>query len=102
MQDLIEGARPRIAQLCRQYHVRRLDVFGSTARGDFEPEQSDINFLVEFEPGNPLAGLQGYFGLKEALEALLSRKVDLVAASRLENPYLRRSVEESLRNVFAA
>jgi Predicted nucleotidyltransferases len=102
MQDLIEGVRPRIALLCRQFHVRRLDVFGSAARGDFDPEHSDIDFLVEFEPGNPLAGLEGYFGLREALEALLSRKVDLVAASRVENPYLRRSIEESRRTVYAA
>jgi len=102
MQTLILSVRPQIDALCRRFYVRRLDVFGSAARHDFDPERSDVDFLVEFEPGNPLAGLEAYFGFKQALEDLLERKVDLVAAGRVRNPYLRTSIEQSRENVFSA
>jgi hypothetical protein len=103
MPSVIEPYRDEIAQICRRFHVRRLDVFGSAARGtDFDPEHSDVDFLVEFEPDNPLAGFEAYFGFKEALEALFRRNVDLVAAGRLQNPYLRRAIDESRVNVFKA
>lgn len=98
----IGDLRPQIGALCRRFHVRRLDVFGSAARDDFEPARSDVDFLVEFEPDNPLAGLAAYFGFKQALEDLFGRKVDLIAADRVTNPYLRTSIEQSRRNVFAA
>jgi predicted nucleotidyltransferase len=55
--------------------VRRLNLFGSAARGDFDPQRSDVDFLVEFDRTHTDAL---YFGLKEALEGLLGRPVDLV------------------------
>ena len=100
MEDPIEPFRPRIAALCRRFRVRMLDVFGSAGRDDFDPERSDLDFLVEFEPDNPLAGLEGYFGFKQALEDLFGRTVDLVAASRVTNPFLRANIEQTRRNVF--
>jgi predicted nucleotidyltransferase len=102
MQPAIEARRQEVAEICRQFHVRRLDVFGSAAREDFDPARSDVDFLVEFERDHPLGGLDAYFGLKEALEQLFGRKVDLVAPSRLKNPYLRRSIERNHQNVYAA
>ena len=59
-----------LRDLCRRFHVRRLDVFGSAARGDFDPARSDLDFLVEFEPLQRGADLDAFFGLKEALEQL--------------------------------
>jgi hypothetical protein len=53
MQPLIEASRAQLAQLCREHHVRRLEVFGSAARADFDPASSDLDFLVEFEPMAP-------------------------------------------------
>jgi predicted nucleotidyltransferase len=62
--------RKELQELCRRFHVRRLDLFGSAARGDFDPERSDIDFVVEFDHGHPQAlSLKTYFGFKEALEA---------------------------------
>jgi uncharacterized protein len=53
------------------FHV---DLFGSAARGDFDPQRSDVDFLVEFDRRHPDAlSLRTYFGLKEALEGLLGR-----------------------------
>jgi len=102
MQHFVHTHSAEIAELCRRFHVRRLDVFGSAVRGDFDPARSDLDFVVEFEREHPLGGLEIYFGLKEALEALFGRKVDLVSEGAVRNPYLRRSIDESRETVYAA
>ena len=68
--------REELRDLCRRFRVRRLEVFGSAARGDFDPARSDIDFLVEFAEGNN--DLARFIDLKLALESLLARRVDLV------------------------
>lgn len=101
MINQIELHREELRALCRRFHVRRLDLFGSAARGDFYPERSDIDFLVEFDREHPEAlSFDTYFGLKEALEALLGRPVDLVEPSAVRNPYLKASIEGSREPVF--
>ena len=101
MQPIIETRRDEVAELCRRYQVRRLDLFGSATRDDYDPSRSDVDFLVEFEPGGALKALDQYFGLKEGLEALLGRPVDLVVASAVRNPYIRKSIEETRENLYA-
>jgi predicted nucleotidyltransferase len=102
MQPIVETHKSELAQLCRQFHVRRLEAFGSATRDDFDPSRSDVDLLVEFEPDSTLKALHQYFGLKEALEALLERPVDLVVDSAVENPYIRKSIEDSRETVYAA
>lgn len=102
MQPLVKSRLAELRKLCRRFHVRRLDLFGSAARGDFDPQRSDVDFVVEFERDKPMRALDAYFGLKEALEALLDRPVDLVMAGAVENPYLRSSIEQSRETVYAA
>jgi predicted nucleotidyltransferase len=90
-----------LAVICRRFHVRRLDLFGSAATGSgFEPAHSDLDFLVSFEPMSPGAYADAYFGLLAALEDLSGRSVDLVTEAALENPYLRRRVETERRPLF--
>jgi predicted nucleotidyltransferase len=97
----IERRRPELADLCRRYAVARLEVFGSAARGtDFDPENSDIDFLVEFAPANGLPGVEQYFGFAAALETLLGRPIDLVQDKAIENPYVRASVDRSRELVY--
>jgi predicted nucleotidyltransferase len=89
--------------LCRRFHVRRLDLFGSAVRGEFDPERSDFDFLVEFDRSHPEAlSLKAYFGFKEELEALLGRPVDLLEPGAVRNPYLKASIEGSRVPVFEA
>ena len=86
----IASHREELAALCRRFHVRRLDVFGSAARGDFDPARSDLDFLVEFAAEeNDLAD---FLDFKEALEALLARRVDLVDRKAIEmsRNYIRK------------
>ena len=102
MQPLVRKRIVELKQVCRRFHVRRLDLFGSAARGDFNPATSDVDFVVEFDKDAPAKVLDSYFGLKEALEALLGRRVDLVMSGAIENPYLRQSIDQSRETVYAA
>ena len=99
-----ELARHREAfeRLCRQFHVRRLELFGSAATGRYRPGESDIDFLVEFEPLPPGEYVDAYFGLLEALEDLFGRPIDLVMPEAITNPYFREAVDETKALVFAA
>ena len=103
MIDLVTQQQEKIAEHCRRLNVRRLDVFGSAARGeDFDPETSDVDFLVNFDKHGRLNAFDQYFELVESLEALFGRKVDLVEDRHFENPYFRASVEESRKPVYGA
>jgi uncharacterized protein len=80
--------RQRIAEFCRRHHIRRLAFFGSVLRSDFGPE-SDIDILVEFEPGH-VPGL-AFLSMEEELSKLLGRRVDLNTPGFL-SPYFRDRV----------
>jgi len=70
--------RNEVVTLCRRFGVRRLDVFGSATGNEFHPASSDMDFLVELEPPEGMNRFDAFFGLKEGLEALFARPVDLV------------------------
>lgn len=99
MRPVLAPHQDELERLCRAYHVRRLELFGSAATGHDRPDTSDLDFLVEFEPLPQGSYANTYFGL---LEALFSRPVDLVTESAIRNPYFRQSVEQSRVLVFAA
>jgi uncharacterized protein len=102
MQSQIGQKREQVTELCRRYRVRRLALFGSAAREDFDPESSDLDFLVEFEPLAPGAYADNYFGLLEALHRLFGRRVDLVDGPAIRNPYFRQNVEANQTLLYAA
>lgn len=102
MTRVLEGHRPELVELCRKYRVRRLDVFGSAARGDFNEHSSDVDLLVEFDDMPHADRADAYLGFLMAVEALLGRRVDLVELGAVRNPYLRRGIEESRELVYAA
>ena len=103
MHALVDTKRPAIAAAARRYGVRRLEVVGSAAReNDFDPEHSDIDFLVTFDTDADLAPLEQFFGLKDTLADLLGRPVDLIEAGAITNPYLKREFEAAREMVFAA
>lgn len=92
----------QIAELCRRYHVSRLDLVGSAARDDFAPDRSDFDFLVEFADDMPAPALGDYFGLKESLETLLGRPVDLIMTAAVTSPYLRADLARDRTTLNAA
>jgi predicted nucleotidyltransferase len=102
MLPFIEAQRSAIAELCRRFHVRRLDVFGSAARGtDFDPSRSDVDLLVSYLPGNS-RDFGEYLALRDALADVLGRPVDLVTEGAIENPFIRASIERSRQALYGA
>ena len=101
MQDIIEQHREQLAAVCRHSRALRLDAFGSTVRDDFDPATSDLDFIVEFEPLAPVPYAEAFFTLKEDLEALFRRPVDLVTEGSIDNPYLRRRIDAQRQTVYA-
>ena len=97
----VDLQHPDVAKLCREAGVQRLAAFGSVLRSDFDPEHSDLDFLVEFGDLPPPAYAQAYFTVKEGLERLFGRPVDLVSEAVLDNPHFRRRVESERRTVYA-
>ena len=102
MISLIEQHRPEVAALCDRFGVQSLEVFGSAADGAFDAARSDIDFLVEFSPEDVGSLFHRYFGLQEALERVFRRKIDLVSASTLSNPYFIAAVNQSRQSVYAS
>jgi len=91
---------PDIHKLCKILKVKRLDLFGPATGNYFNPE-SDIDVLVQFERDTD--GLfERYFELKEKLEEILGRPVDVVVEDAIKNPYFRLEVERSRRNIYAS
>lgn len=102
MIGLIERHRTEIEEACRQFAVRRLEVFGSAAGTDFDERSSDVDFLVEFDVQADANLFDRYFGLAEELTRILGRKVDLVTAGALRNPYFIEAVNRSRRLLYAS
>lgn len=94
----IEIPRDQIADFCRRHRVRKLALFGSVLRDDFSPS-SDIDVLVEFEPGTRM-GLR-FFTLQEELSRILRRKVDLNTEGFLSR-YFRDDVLAEAETIYDA
>ena len=103
MRAEIAERRNALAAICRRHGVARLEVFGSAARGaDFDPARSDADFLVTFEPA-VRNDLGAFSDLKDALEVLLGRPVDLVEREAIEasrNFIRRRAILKEARTVY--
>jgi hypothetical protein len=91
--------REALARLCRNHGIRRLALFGSVLKGTDRPD-SDVDFLVEFEPG-AVPGLLGLAEIEAQLSVLLGRRADLRTANEL-SPYFRQAVERTAEVQFAA
>lgn len=91
MISTVEDRREVTARLCRRYGVERLDLFGSASSESFDPGSSDLDFVVSFERREPPDLFDRYFGLKEDLESLFGREVDLLMEGALRKD--RRFVE---------
>ena len=103
MIPLIEDKRSAIEALCKRYGVARLEVFGSATGSSFNPQTSDLDFLVTFGPPEPgMDAADQYFELLFALEELFHRRIDLVCAKAMRNPYFIRSVNAGRRVLYAA
>lgn len=97
----MDPATNQLSTLCRQYRVQRLAAFGSVLTAAFNAE-SDVDFIVTFEPMPLEEYAENYFALKDALEALFQRPVDLLEAQAIRNPYLKAELEATQQVVYGS
>ena len=102
MQDFISTKREEIAALCRTHHVRRLAIFGSAIREDFDPVRSDVDVLVDFHEMPIEIYGENKHSLRRALELTFDRSVDLLTWKYVRNPYFLREVESTHELLYAA
>lgn len=102
MDQAVADEGDQLSALCRKHSVKRLELFGSAACGDFDPSRSDLDFVVEFLPVPRRGFGDVYFHLLSDLEALFGRKVDLVEVTAIRNRFFRASVEATKVPIYAA
>lgn len=85
IQEILQRQDALVA-LCRKYHVQQLEVFGSAASNRFDPAKSDIDFLVTFENVPQARSFNVFFDLKDDLQSLFQREVDLLERARSATP----------------
>jgi len=97
MTQILEN-REAIAKICADLGVELLDVFGSATRDDFAPD-SDIDVVVRFDRARGRMFAR-YFDLKERLEQIFQRPVDIVLEDSIRNPYFREAIERNRVHVY--
>jgi predicted nucleotidyltransferase len=100
--SFILDRREDVHRLCMKLSISELCVFGSAIRADFNPQKSDLDFLVEFEdPGAP--GISDrYFALADGLEKIFQRPVGLVTRQSIKNRIFREAVNSTSQSLYAA
>lgn len=101
MLPLIEQHRQEIESLCRKYGIKRLDLFGSAANGEFNPSTSDLDFFYEFNDDKSHLA-DRFFGLLGDLQSLFNMRIDLVSAKHATNPYFLELANRNRITLYAA
>ncbi|HLC14653.1 MAG TPA: nucleotidyltransferase domain-containing protein [Thermodesulfovibrionia bacterium] len=95
----IEEYKPQITQVCQSLPIKQLGLFGSVMTNNFALT-SDIDVLVIFEDDNDIDYFDKYFELKECLEKILKRTVDLVVDKKFKNSYFQKTVDRTRKIVY--
>ena len=94
----LQRHREAIAEVCRELNVTRLDSFGSAARRQ-DSATSDVDVLVRFDRSSGKMFTR-FFELKERLEDIFGRPVDIVIEDTIKNPYLRESINRDRMSLY--
>ena len=95
----IEEVKPAIERICQRLPVKRLGLFGSALSQNFS-QSSDVDVLVVFDSREDIDFFEKYFELKEQLEILLKREVDLVVDKKFKNQIFRESVDKTRTVIY--
>jgi uncharacterized protein len=101
MNNIIASKQEKIIKLCQKYRVFKIELFGSATGDNFNPETSDLDFLVQFKPMSPVEYADSFFELRESLEKLFNRSIDLVELATISNPYFLQKIESSRVVLYA-
>lgn len=101
MISLISDNKQAIANLCREFQIKKLDVFGSASTGAFDPDTSDLDFIVDLGEYDDDVGMR-YLRFCLALEDHFGHSVEVITEPSIKNPYFREAVEEQRQNIYEA
>ena len=100
---VLDEHQGELIRLCQRCRVNRLYVFGSIAKGTFDRERSDIDFLAQLADRLPSREYADrFFGLEEGLRNVFKRSIDLITLEGLKRAGFRQVVEETRRLVYAS
>ena len=99
---LVARQQAALKALCQTHGVRRMALFGSVIRKDFDPDRSDLDLAVEFQPMSPADQARHYFELLESLRGLFDCPIDLVEITAVRNPYIATRIIGQQVSVYAA
>jgi predicted nucleotidyltransferase len=91
--------KPEIERICRLLPIKRLGLYGSALTKSFSPS-SDVDVLVVFDSDEDIDLFDKYFELKEQLEEIFGREVDLIVDKPFRNPVFRESVEKTRAIIY--
>ncbi|MEY4866389.1 MAG: hypothetical protein RLY64_643 [Bacteroidota bacterium] len=97
--NLVELNIEKIKILCAKHKVSKLFVFGSVLKDTFSNE-SDIDLVVDFEKLDLSEYADNYFDLKDQLESIFKRPVDLLEEKGIRNPFLRKQIDQEKRLIY--
>ncbi len=93
MNKVVEEKLPDVIRICQRHGIRRLELFGSAARDDFQPASSDLDFIATFDD-SANRRFESYLDTLREFEALFGHKVDLLEADAITNPFLLEAIEQ--------
>jgi uncharacterized protein len=99
--DIAHLKTSKLEQACKEFRVRELYVFGSAVSGTMS-ENSDLDFLVEFDRKGYQGAFEQFMGFKQRLEEVFQRPVDLVTLKKFRNPVFQKEVDSSKTLIYAA
>ncbi len=102
MTELIDQKQLQLDEVCRKYRVKILELFGSAADETYDPQHSELDFLVNFLPLEGGQTAPDYFGLLHDPEDLFQRQIDLVMERTIQNPYFLVGLNQSRCVIYAA
>lgn len=97
--NFIENHNKDIQNLCKAHKVKSLYAFGSVLTDKFNNE-SDVDFIVDFQQLDVLDYGDNYYDLKFSLENILKRNVDLLEEKAIKNPYFRKTVNQNKKLIY--
>ncbi len=100
MIDIIKEKRTELVNLCHEFNVQRLDLFGSAVNGRFNADVSDLDFIIEFQDHRSPGILDRYLDFATALERLFERHVDLLTPRSIRNPYFRNTIQATKETIY--
>ena len=92
--ELLQANLQPLRELCERYGVEKLELFGSAARGEFDPAHSDLDFIVQMTGRREPGYASRFCDFADALEVLYGRPVDLLTEMMIKNPYFKAEVQK--------